>query len=657
MLRMCVFALLLLCPLVQAEQISLQDYARHNQFISVKISPTGQYFAATSRVEDGTIQIIVIDRTSMKVISQRHFPGNDSIASFHWANKDRLVLSLARETGSLETPFLTGELFAVNADGKRGIMLTGYRSKAKETRVSEVIDWLPEDDDNIIISSYSWYSKEPHIEFYRLNIDSGRKRKLGTAPIRAVKGTQVRALTDKNGFPSLVVGVDPKDISQLLMLYRPEPNTEWRELKRFSRDGGSFRPLAFSNDNKKVFGISSTTTITDAISVLDIASGTESLIASHPTTDLRPIFSLRNGRASEVIGAVYEYDALDVTFFNDVTDAKFSAQLQGLIAAFPQQAVQINSATADGTLLVVAAESANNPLTFYLFDTLNNKVSYLMTAAPWFDNKTLPQTRIVQYKARDGQPLQGLLTLPKDKEAKALPLIMLPHGGPHGIRDSIADLDKDAKVLAENGYAVFQPNFRGSGGFGRDFLTIGYKKWGTLMIDDMTDGVRQLISDGTVDASRICSYGGSYGGYAALMSAIRQSELYKCVVNFVGVTDLALMFEEGDIPDSEIGTNVLDDYLGRSDDVLIKQSPVKNLDKLKAPVFIIHGEQDKRVPMIQAEVLRDALQKRNHPMEWLVKSTEGHGFYKPENNVERWQKMLTFFDKHIGKENALYSAR
>ncbi len=652
MLKICILALCLLGPVAMAAEISLQDYARHNQFIDVKISPTGQYLAATSRADDGTIQIIVIDRTSMQVISQRHFPGNDSIASFDWASSDRLVMSLAREVGSLEVPVFTGEIFAVDADGKRGLMLTGYRSRARETEFSQIIDLMPSDEDNIIISSVSWFSKEPHVEFYRLNIKSGRKRKIGTAPIRAVKGTQVRALTDINGFPSLVVGVDPKDISQWVMLYRAEPNTDWREIKRYRRDSGNFSPLVFSRDNKTVFGLSDTSTATQAVSVLDLASGEETLLASHPQADLSPIFSVREGKASEVIGANFEYDALNSRFFDNVADAEFSRQLQGLFAAFPQQRVRITSATKDNRQMIVIVQSANTAPTFYMYDSTSNKVSYLLTAAPWLEQKTLPQTRIVQYKARDGQALQGLLTLPKGKEAKALPLIMLPHGGPHGIRDSITDVDKDAKVLAENGYAVFQPNFRGSGGFGREFLTAGYKKWGTLMIDDMTDGVQQLISDGIVDQQRICTYGGSYGGYAALMSAIREPQLYKCVVNFVGVTDLALMFEEGDIPGSNFGTGVLENFLGRSDEVLIGQSPVKNLDKLKAPVFIIHGEQDKRVPMIQAEVLRDALEKRNHPYQWLVKATEGHGFYKPENNVERWQKMLAFFDKYIGSSDA-----
>lgn len=652
MLKRTILALWLLWPIVLAAEVSIADYAKHNQFIEVKISPTGQYLAATNRVEDGTIQLVVIDRKDMKVISQRHFSGADSIASFDWANKNRLILTLAREIGALEAPMYTGEIFAVDANGKKEVMLTGYRSRARETTASSIVDFMPEDKNHIMIASWSWFSKEPHVEFYRLNIISGRKFRAGTAPIRAIKGTMVRALAEKDGFVSLVVGIDPTDISQNVLLHRTESNSNWREIKRYSRNKGDFIPLTFSADNKKVYGISDTNSSTQSISVIDLDSLQETILATHPKVDIRPIFSFRNGKTTEIIGTRYEYDAINSQYFQDVNDTKFSSQLQGLEAAFPGQLVQINSATIDNSLMVVSARSANKIPTFYLYDTKNNKVNFLLTAAPWLENK-LPETQIVHYKARDGQELQGLLTLPKNTEAKNLPLIMLPHGGPHGIRDSIAYIDKDAKVLAEHGYAVFQPNFRGSGGFGRDFLTSGYQKWGTLMIDDMTDGVMQLITDGIVDKQRICSYGGSYGGYAALMSAIREPDLYQCVINFVGVTDLALMFKEGDIPTSNMGTSVLEDYLGRSDDVLVKQSPIHNLDKLKAPVFIIHGALDQRVPLSHAEKLRDGLQQRNHPMEWLVKATEGHGFYKPENNIERWQKMLAFIDKYIGKANSI----
>lgn len=647
MLRMFAFLLIMLSPALQASTASLEDFARHQQFIDVKISPTGQYLAATRRAESGNIELVVIDRIKMQVISQRFFPGADSINSFTWANAERLVLSLAREVGALEQPVLTGELFAVNADGKRPIMLTGYRSRDRETTVSQVIDWLSQDEDDIVISSYNWRNKEPFVEFYQLNINSGRKKRLGNAPIRAIRGTQIRALTDSEGYPKLVVGVDPKNNTKLVMLYRAERSGDWQQLVQYDRAVGSFTPLTFAPDNNAIYGISDSQTNTQAIARFDLSSAKEEIIAVNSDVDLFPIYSMRNGRPAELIGASFEHEKIDTVFFNDVEDKVFSANVQGLVAAFEQKVVQVQSATADNKLMVLSVSSANDPTAFYMFDTEKKQVVFLLDAVPWLADKKLPQTKIIQYKARDGQPISALLTLPVDTDAKNLPLVLLPHGGPHGIRDSIAVLDEDVKVLASNGYAVLQPNFRGSGGFGKAFLTAGYKKWGTLMIDDMTDGVRYLIDQGVVDPRRVAVYGASYGGYAALMSAIREPELYRCAINFVGISDLALMYEEGDTTESAIGIDTLELFLGRSDEVLKGQSAIHNLDKLKAPVMIIHGTEDKRVPLVQAEVLRKALDERSHPYEWLVKEKEGHGFYKPENEVERWQKMLAFLAKHM----------
>jgi acylaminoacyl-peptidase len=302
-------------------------------------------------------------------------------------------------------------------------------------------------------------------------------------------------------------------------------------------------------------------------------------------------------------------------------------------------------------LAILSVRSANHPVEFYIYDIKNKQLSYLLNASPWLKAEQLAQTQAIFYKSRDGLDIHAILTLPDNKEAKNLPLIMLPHGGPHGPRDYL-DYDSDAKVLAQHGYAVLQPNFRGSGGFGRSFLQAGYQNWGTTMIDDMTDGVLHLVKEGIVDQNRVCAYGGSYGGYAALMSAVREPDLYKCTVGFVGVFDLNLMYTDGDIPQRKSGINYLEMAIGRDQQRLDAQSPIKHLDKLKAPVFIIHGKEDQRVPIIHADRLRAELEKRNHPFEWLVKEKEGHGFYKPENNVERWEKMLAFFDKYIGDSRA-----
>src|SRR5690606_21979396 len=163
------------CTLAQAKEpaISLEDFARHAQFIQVKISPSGQYLASTRRSEAGQIEIVVIDRLKMKLVSQRHFAGKDTIAGFEWANNDRLLITMAREGGALEKPQVTGELFAVDANGKRSAYLTGMRSRHKDTTVSQVIDWLPAEEDSVVILQYSWRSKEPYVYFYKLNIISG----------------------------------------------------------------------------------------------------------------------------------------------------------------------------------------------------------------------------------------------------------------------------------------------------------------------------------------------------------------------------------------------------------------------------------------------------------------------------------------------------
>lgn len=635
-----------LCMSVHAQGLTLEDFARHEQFIEVKISPTGQYLAATRRDADGQIELVVIDRQKMQLVSQRHFSGKDSIGGFDWANNERLMLNIAREGGALEKPVATGELFAMDANGKRSLFLTGISSKDKSTTVSIVIDWLPKEEDNVVIAEYNWRNKDPLVFFHKLNIKTGRKSSLGSAPIRAVAGG-IAAFTDADGYPRLVAGLDSKDNNKLIIMHRAERSGDWQTVASYQRKAGSFSPLAFSQDGAAVYGVSDATTNTMALAKLDIATGAETLLMVSEDADIFPIFSFKNGRAAELIGASFEYDQLGSHFMTEVQDKAASSTIQGLLAAFPNKAVKLTSATADNKLMILEVASANDPRAFYLFDAEKKQIGFLLEAAPWFANQAISQTQSITYKARDGQEIVALLTLPHDREAKNLPLVLMPHGGPHGIRDSMSAMEDDAKVLAAHGYAVLQPNFRGSGGFGKAFLTAGYKKWGTLMIDDMTDGVRHIIAQGIADERRVAVYGGSYGGYASLMSAIREPELYRCAINFVGMSDLSLMYKEGDTTEHNLGIDTLETYIGRSDEVLKGQSAIHNLDKLKAPVLIIHGAEDQRVPLVQAEVLRKAFDERGHPYEWLVKEKEGHGFYKPENNVERWQRMLAFLEKHM----------
>lgn len=647
-----------LCWFSPAKAHTLEEFAKFPQFLDIKISPKGSYLAGTSRNDTGNIILTVINLANNQVISMKQFSGRESIGSFNWANDERLLLTLVREIGSLETPVGTGEIFAVNADGSRPIMLVGPRGAKTELSMFSVINYLPEEEDFVLVASSSLTAaRGSHILVHRLNINTGRTRQVARAPLRSTPGEGVRMITDARGVARIAVGSDQNNDNESILMYRPNDRADWREIRRYPFTAGSFIPLSFMSDNIHVIGLSNTETDTMAISIMNPDEGSETILAYHPKVDVTPIISIKNGFLDEVIGASYDFMDIDTVFFDDVKNKEFSSTIQGLINALPGRAVSITSTTKDNSKLVVRVESANATPDFYLFDTNSRQLSHLLNSMPWIDQTKLPQAKAIVYKSRDGLDIHAILTLPFGKDVKDLPLIMLPHGGPHGPRDLLSSSPRspavvDAKVFASHGYAVLQPNFRGSGGFGRSFEQAGYRNWGTTMIDDMTDGVLHLVEQGVVDKGRVCAYGASYGGYAALMSAVREPDLYQCTVGFVGLYDLNTMFSAGDIPETQSGINFLELVLGRDKAVLDAQSPQLHLDKLKAPVFIIHGAEDRRTPLSHATGLRAELDKRNHPYEWMVKEKEGHGFYNPANEVERWERMLAFFDKYIGEGRA-----
>ena len=646
------FLLLCLAPLQAIsgtpEKSVLEDYAKHAQFMNIKISPQGNYLAATSRTPEGSINLTVLDINNQDVLSVTQGRGKESVSDFNWVSDERLVMSMAREVGSYETPFATGEIFAMDADGGNQKILTGWRSDGLK-QYAQIINLLPEESDQVMIYSTSNSANEPYVDIYRLKVDSGRVKSEGRIPVRRYEGTNVQVYLDDDGVTRLATGEEPHKTNEKVIMTRPGANKEWKEVARFGQKEGNFLPIDILPDGKTAVGLSDVVTDTNALTTMNLATGEISVMAEHPETDLSPIMSIRNGRANEVIGAAYEYDNIDTVFFTDIEDEYFAKVVQSLTNAFPNASVNINSATLDNSKIVLSVSSANHPREFYLFDAEKRALSLIIKSKPWLDKEEIPQTEIISYKARDGLTIKALLTLPKGQKAEDLPLILLPHGGPHGPRDSLTALNPDAKVLAEHGYAVLQPNFRGSGGYGREFLQSGYKNWGTTMINDMTDGVMHVVEEGIVDKDRMCVYGASYGGYAALMTVIREPDLYKCTIGFVGVYDLNMMFKEGDIPETESGLNYLDMALPNTEEERNAQSPVHLVNKLKVPVFIIQGGKDVRVPPKQAYALRDALEERDHPYEWMFKDSEGHGFYKPENNIERWTRMLTFLDKHIGE--------
>ena len=319
-----------------------------------------------------------------------------------------------------------------------------------------------------------------------------------------------------------------------------------------------------------------------------------------------------------------------------------------LIKQFPGEDVRIASRSADGKKIVLEVRSDLNPGTFHLYDVETRKLTGLLARAPWLKADDLATMEPFSMKARDGTHLNGYLSRPVGKEeAKNLPLVVLVHGGPYGIRDTWG-YDRDVQVLAHHGYAVLQVNFRGSGGYGYDFVKLGHREWGGKMQDDVTDATKWAITEGIADPKRICIYGASYGGYSALQGAVREPDLYRCAIGDSGVYDLALMKSRGAIPQSASGVGFLEMVLGSDDGVLAQRSPINQIDRLKAKVMLIAGGQDKIVPPVQGENLQRALVAKGRKPEWLYQRTESHGFYDEANRADMYAKIVAFLDSHIG---------
>ena len=353
-------------------------------------------------------------------------------------------------------------------------------------------------------------------------------------------------------------------------------------------------------------------------------------------------------KSGDLIGVRVYSDKPETFWF----DAK-RAQLQKTMdVSLPAENVNSIRPLTD-TLAVVTTYSSRDPGATYLFDASKGQLKEVYRPRPWIKPEQMSETKPIRYAARDGLSIPAYLTLPTGKEAKKLPLIAWIHGGPQA-RDHWG-WEREAQFFANRGYAVLQPNYRGSTGYGFAHQARGYKQWGQAMQDDITDGIKKLIADGVVDASRVCIGGGSYGGYATMAGLVKEPEMFKCGINVVGVTDLVWMHDIGysdfqtfDPKGSDLFLDTAMGSLSNDRAMLEANSPRRHAERIKAPVLFVHGTNDQRVPIKHAEGMRDAMKAAGKPYEWLEFAEEGHGWRKEENWVTYLKAMEKFLARHIG---------
>ncbi len=623
-----------------AEPVPLAEFVKQPAYSNIKISPTGAYLAATVRNDDGESSLVVLDIKDNQITAIARGFGRDFITNFIWANDERVVAWVGRKFGSRDAPSGTDNIVAMNWDGSKKKWIYGRGANKnlsfdRSYRVAQLLHRLPENKKHVLVAVND-YSKAngSFTEALKLNIYSGRTSRVTRAPMRGAGLT-----ADNDGNVRFSAGVD-SDNENALTVHRRD-GKRWSLVGQYKSKEGTLTPVGFTPDNSHVYMLDDRETDTTSLYLFDPETGHQDLLYGHGVVDIEDLEQAPDGK---LIGVYTEPDYPDFEIL--YPDHEISQWLQATQVALRGYRVTPTSATEDGRLAIIRADSDRLPARYYLLKTDTMELSQIVSVLPGIDENRMRGTDAYKLEVRDGTTVYAYLTQPDDTEGP-FPMVVMPHGGPHGVRDYWR-YNPDVQMLASRGYAVLQINFRGSGGYGRSFLHEGYGKWGTLMQDDVTDATQWAIKQGLADPNRVCIYGASYGGYAAMMGGIREPDLYKCVIAYVGVYDLELMFEKGDIPRREAGIEFLKQAVGTDKEDLRARSPVHNLDKLKAPVFIVHGGEDFRVDVEHAYRLRDGLKELGKPYEWMLKEKEAHGFYRPENRLELYERMLTFLDAYIG---------
>jgi dipeptidyl aminopeptidase/acylaminoacyl peptidase len=406
-------------------------------------------------------------------------------------------------------------------------------------------------------------------------------------------------------------------------------------------------PVRFHKDNARVY-METNKGESDLVSLVlfDSATGKEEFVESDPMKRVDFGNAMFSDATDELIATTYEDDRTRIYF----RDKSFEADYKLLQKKLGDKEILPNSSTADEQLWLVTASSDTDPGSRYLFDRRTKKLSLEYVSRERIPRELMAPMKPIHYKSSDGLEIPAYLTLPKGAPAKNLPLVVLPHGGPWA-RTSW-NFSNGAEFLANRGYAVLQPNFRGSTGYGKKFLNAGNRQWGDLMQDDLTWGVKKLVADGTVDPKRVAILGGSYGGYATLAGVAFTPDLYAAAVAIVAPSNLLTLLET--IPPYwESGRVIFHERMGNpttpeGKKQLERQSPLNSASKIKTPLLVVQGANDPRVKKAESEQIVIALRDRGFPVEYIVAPDEGHGFARPVNNMAMWAASEAFLAKHIG---------
>lgn len=665
-LRAASLAALVLCGAAQAQAPAaasapppISAFFGNSPFGDAKLSPTARYLAVRASAPGQRDFLLVIDLESKsgKIIANY----NDAdINGFYWINDTRLVFDTHEKgVGPGDQRFAPG-LYAIDHDGGRFAELAsrtgrsaneGSRTARKllpvQSRIAGNMPWEGSDFTYVLSAVGNTRNELSYVDLLRVNTVTGQYT---TVPR---PGNTVGWLLDHKGEPRLAI--TDKDLTRTVQYLDPA-NGKWRALTSFpmyEETLDTIEPVGFGPTGN-LFVVARGKTGLKALHTFDIASGK---LDPQPLLSA-PGYDFDGGlvvNSDKVLGVLFRTDATSNEWF----DPAMKQVQQDVDKQLPATVnlVSVPGHAASSLTLVTAYSDTVAPL-YFLYDTRTKELSKIGEARPGLQPAQMGRQQFFRYKARDGLDIPALLTLPPGAKRTGLPMVVMVHGGPH-VRGASWGWAPASQFLASRGYAVLEPEFRGSLGFGARHERAGYKQWGLAMQNDIADGVRWAIDKGIVDPKRICIAGGSYGGYATLMGLVNDPDLYQCGIDIVGVTDIGLLFDNGwsfsDDVSREAKEHSMPEKIGDpvKDAAQFKAtSPIQQASRITQPLMLAYGGVDRRVPINHGTAFRDAVMRTNKNVEWIEYPEEGHGWSLEKNRLDFWGRVEKFLDKHIGSGTA-----
>jgi dipeptidyl aminopeptidase/acylaminoacyl peptidase len=603
--------------MVDAELIPLEVLLGNPERVGAQISPDGKRLSYLAPL-DGVMNVFVGDAGLGNERPVTH-DTNRGIHGYLWAHDDRHLMYVRDKDGS-------EDFRLYDVDLETGVERDLTPIDGVQCRVILHCKDFPND----VLITMNKDNPQLH-DVYHLDLRTGALEKI----------------VDNPGFLDWVVDADLKvrgAVTQspdggAVILVRDDDASDWRPLLEVPpEDAELTAPLGFTKDGKAMYLRMSVDANVGRLVKMDIATGAVEVIAQDPVYDIVDAMLNPDTRAVEAV-TLYR-DRLEYLIFDDAV----RRDIEALQQLNPGDLVIADRDRDDSTWLV-AFESDSGPVKFYTWDRASQAATFLFDHQPQLNNYPLVPMEPFAFTSPDGLAIHGYLTFPPQLERTDLPAVLVVHGGPWA-RD-LRRLDARAQWLANRGYLCIQVNFRGSTGYGKDFLNAGDREWGAKMHDDLLDAVDHLVAQGIVDRGRVAIYGVSYGGYAALVGAAFTPDVFKCAISVVGPSNLNTLFES--FPDYwKPMIAMWHKRVGDDREFLWSRSPLSKVGDIKIPIFIAQGENDPRVKRTESEQIVAAMKERGIAHEYVMYENEGHGLAKPENRLDFYHRADRFLAKHLG---------